>query len=80
MNKITLNTNHLVINALTAIKNKNYIEAKNLLEKAISIQPDMFEANHNLACLLYTSDAADDSLRVDLGGRRIIKKHCRRMR
>ena len=26
------------------------------------------------ACLLYTSDAADDSLRVDLGGRRIIKK------
>ena len=27
-----------------------------------------------LACLLYTSDAADDSLRVDLGGRRIIKK------
>ena len=27
-----------------------------------------------LFCLLYTSDAADDSLRVDLGGRRIIKK------
>ena len=26
------------------------------------------------SCLLYTSDAADDSLRVDLGGRRIIKK------
>ena len=25
-------------------------------------------------CLLYTSDAADDSLRVDLGGRRIIKQ------
>ena len=30
------------------------------------------------SCLLYTSDAADDSLRVDLGGRRIIKKHPRR--
>mgnify|MGYP003688780467 CR=1 FL=1 len=28
----------------------------------------------SMACLLYTSDAADDSLRVDLGGRRIIKK------
>ena len=28
-----------------------------------------------LSCLLYTSDAADDSLRVDLGGRRIIKKN-----
>ena len=25
-------------------------------------------------CLLYTSDAADESVRVDLGGRRIIKK------
>ena len=28
----------------------------------------------NETCLLYTSDAADDTLRVDLGGRRIIKK------
>ena len=28
-----------------------------------------------ITCLLYTSDAADDSLRVDLGGRRIIKKY-----
>ena len=27
------------------------------------------------ACLLYTSDAADDHLCVDLGGRRIIKKN-----
>ena len=27
-----------------------------------------------LHCLLYTSDAADDLLCVDLGGRRIIKK------
>ena len=26
------------------------------------------------ACLLYTSDAADDMQCVDLGGRRIIKK------
>ena len=28
----------------------------------------------NHICLLYTSDAADDLLCVDLGGRRIIKK------
>src|SRR5428012_15832 len=28
----------------------------------------------NYACLLYTSDAADDLLCVDLGGRSIIKK------
>ena len=27
-----------------------------------------------MACLLYTSDAADDMQCVDLGGRRIIKK------
>src|SRR5665811_2338199 len=29
---------------------------------------------HLYVCLLYTSDAADDLTRVDLGGRRIIKK------
>src|SRR5450756_2805505 len=29
---------------------------------------------HGYDCLLYTSDAADDLLCVDLGGRRIIKK------
>ena len=39
-----------------------FCEAENAITLAIS------------ACLLYTSDAADDSLRVDLGGRRIIKK------
>src|SRR5450756_3128591 len=31
-------------------------------------------AYHMYICLLYTSDAADDLLCVDLGGRRIIKK------
>ena len=29
---------------------------------------------HNMVCLLYTSDAADERSSVDLGGRRIIKK------
>ena len=29
---------------------------------------------HHQACLLYTSDAADERSSVDLGGRRIIKK------
>ena len=28
-----------------------------------------------MGCLLYTSDAADEGLGVDLGGRRIIKKN-----
>ena len=35
---------------------------------------DLAEA-HDRHCLLYTSDAADDLLCVDLGGRRIIKKN-----
>src|SRR5680860_1901416 len=32
------------------------------------------QTSHPPGCLLYTSDAADDLLCVDLGGRRIIKK------
>src|SRR5678815_1543720 len=34
----------------------------------------IFTASQNQACLLYTSDAADERSSVDLGGRRIIKK------
>ena len=36
--------------------------------------PAGLHAHDDLACLLYTSDAADDLLCVDLGGRRNIKK------
>src|SRR5665811_1946926 len=36
-----------------------------------SVLPD---EDQGYFCLLYTSDAADDLTRVDLGGRRIIKK------
>ena len=32
------------------------------------------DVDHSSVCLLYTSDAADELLCVDLGGRRIIKK------
>ena len=35
---------------------------------------EMDEIKQAIYFLLYTSDAADDSLRLDLGGRRIIKK------
>src|SRR5665213_1931711 len=39
------------------------------------IENDLAYYKHNSpSCLLYTSDAADDLLCVDLGGRRIIKK------
>ncbi len=37
----------------------------------IDDEPELAEYT---ACLLYTSEAADDLLSVDLGGRRIIKK------
>ena len=37
-----------------------------------SVQPQTRDAYQ--ACLLYTSDAADERSSVDLGGRRIIKK------
>ena len=36
-----------------------------------------FIASMHYACLLYTSDAADERSSVDLGGRRIIKKQKR---
>ena len=43
---------------------------------------DGFEAwtEHSRACLLYTSDAADERSSVDLGGRRIIKKKKKRQK
>ena len=43
----------------------------NLGAELDQVGPDAPDDN---ACLLYTSDAADDLLCVDLGGRRIIKK------
>src|SRR5450756_3107019 len=41
---------------------------------AISRRHTRQSPNLRYTCLLYTSDAADDLLCVDLGGRRIIKK------
>src|SRR5680860_1472452 len=50
------------------------------LQPTLFDEQDLAEITHpdypgeRLVCLLYTSDAADDLLCVDLGGRRIIKK------
>ena len=42
----------------------------------MNIKEELQEKSQNTnGCLLYTSDAADDMQCVDLGGRRIIKKH-----
>ena len=40
----------------------------------LTVVPALLFLRHWVGCLLYTSDAADDLLCVDLGGRRIIKK------
>src|SRR5450756_115700 len=39
-----------------------------------TVAPKLIRVPSGITCLLYTSDAADDLLCVDLGGRRIIKK------
>ena len=41
-------------------------------EAAVNLLKKKYDVHYDSSCLLYTSDAADDSLRVDLGGRRII--------
>ena len=49
---------------------------RRLFSRGLLLDVDVGLLEHGLfhACLLYTSDAADEGLGVDLGGRRIIKK------
>ena len=49
-------------------------DAETLLPYGRGHHPGCPVRRRSEACLLYTSDAADDLLCVDLGGRRIIKK------
>src|SRR5680860_1405467 len=62
-------------NAFSDQRNQSYIThyMRDLLKQRIYQQATGYE-DCNDSCLLYTSDAADDLLCVDLGGRRIIKK------
>ena len=53
---------------------KNTLKEKGAEYKGIVIFKDEKSGVDFHICLLYTSDAADDLLCVDLGGRRIIKK------
>ena len=48
-----------------------------LLQTVVDAVKGILETGACLACLLYTSDAADERSSVDLGGRRIIKKKTR---
>ena len=56
----------LLLNSERARRNIQWMAAR-AREQGIHFRP------HFKTCLLYTSDAADDLLCVDLGGRRIIK-------
>ena len=50
------------------------IEVGKPLNCQVSVNHHIELTEEEKACLLYTSDAADESRGVDLGGRRIIKK------
>ena len=48
--------------------------SKELRDLGVRIEENIeISSDESITCLLYTSDAADDLTRVDLGGRRIIK-------
>ena len=51
-----------------------YLKEESVSNLAYEIEKKCEEPNQVYACLLYTSDAADERSSVDLGGRRIIKK------
>ena len=57
-------------------KNSIPVEVAMIYNSSFSENLHSYVNNIN-TCLLYTSDAADDTPCVDLGGRRIIKKICR---
>ena len=59
---------------------KRPIDTETVEKFLTKITRSLEELGQSEVCLLYTSDAADDSLRVDLGGRRIIKKKTYRYR
>lgn len=62
MNKTFFNTNSLFLKFSKVIKEKKYLEAKNILETILSINPNIFEANHNLAILSLQIGDIDNSI------------------
>src|SRR5665811_2336547 len=73
-----------VANTAAAIKADNNAAAITTVDNDFAARPNGAAKSHVVSpvsvastvstCLLYTSDAADDLTRLDLGGRRIIKK------
>ena len=66
-----LEANKQKIASLNAQLKKAGVTMKALEDKVATLEASVKQYE---SCLLYTSDAADDLLCVDLGGRRIIKK------
>ena len=69
----TVNSTTIYVRLIAGLSAATYNEnitasSSNATDKTISCSGQVYN------CLLYTSDAADDLLCVDLGGRRIIKK------
>ena len=54
--------------------NINVLETSDVLNNKSVERLECRSYCYSKHCLLYTSDAADEGLGVDLGGRRIIKK------
>ena len=68
---------HLVGFALAAVRRAQHLEGAGIAHRA-ELAPEL-RGNRPVVgvlhhCLLSTSDAADEGLGVDLGGRRIMKK------
>ena len=77
----TINENNYTdcLNLKASVANENFVDsvAYSLAEAWVhykDTKPFVIYADETMICLLYTSDAADDLLCVDLGGRRIINK------
>ena len=63
----------LILAPLAIIFLGSFKDTKEAAQLSLSL-PTVWHPENYQVCLLYTSDAADDLLCVDLGGRRIIKK------
>ena len=66
-----------LLNSLVVPSKSNvtlYFRDHNFDRKSSIVLADGLNRSYDNVCLLYTSDAADDTPCVDLGGRRIIKK------
>jgi len=63
MNNIPINIKSLHINAIKALREKNYAQGKILLEKILLINPNIFEINFNLAMLNLQLNDVDASIK-----------------